>query len=233
MRFSTPSGVLFDFGGTLDADGIRWAERFHQAYRAEGGTLGFDSFEPLFRASDSELAADPGTCRLGFQAMVSAQARLVIGACPDAAGIQVARVAERFHAAAVAVASRNRPVLERLGRHWRLGVVSNFTGNLDRCLAELGLLELLTAVADSAVVGMKKPSPRIFTDLLAEMGVVAEESWMVGDNFDADIRPAAALGLRTCWLTTPDRLSPPGAFPTARITRLPNLEAILEPACMD
>ena len=28
--------VLFDFGGTLDADGVAWKERFHALYRAEG-----------------------------------------------------------------------------------------------------------------------------------------------------------------------------------------------------
>jgi hypothetical protein len=28
--------LLFDFGGTLDADGVAWKERFHAHYRAEG-----------------------------------------------------------------------------------------------------------------------------------------------------------------------------------------------------
>ena len=41
--------VLFDFGGTLDADGDRWAVRFHQAYARAGGRLAFSAFEPVFR----------------------------------------------------------------------------------------------------------------------------------------------------------------------------------------
>ena len=28
--------LLFDFGGTLDADGVAWKERFYALYRAEG-----------------------------------------------------------------------------------------------------------------------------------------------------------------------------------------------------
>ena len=28
--------LLFDFGGTLDADGVAWKERFFTLYRAEG-----------------------------------------------------------------------------------------------------------------------------------------------------------------------------------------------------
>src|SRR5437899_253719 len=32
-----PGPVLFDFGGTLDADGQPWVERFFRGYRAVGG----------------------------------------------------------------------------------------------------------------------------------------------------------------------------------------------------
>ncbi len=231
MGFGAPAGVLFDFGGTLDADGVRWAERFHDAYRAEGGTLDFEAFEPLFRVTDRDLLTDSGTRSLGFQAMVSAQARLIVQASPDAPRIDAHRVAAHFHAASTEVIKRNRPILERLRRHSRLGVVSNFTGNLDRCLAELGLSELFATVADSTVVGREKPDPRIFMHALAELGATPEESWMVGDNFEADIRPANALGLRTCWLTPANRPSPPGALFTARIARLPELVSAMETAC--
>ena len=231
MGFGAPAGVLFDFGGTLDADGVRWAERFHQAYRAEGGSLDFKAFEPLFRTTDRELLHNSGTRRLGFRAMVDAQASLIVQASPDAGGIDSQRVGARFHAAAIEVVKRNRPILERLARQSRLGVVSNFTGNLDRCLEELGLAGFFEAVADSAVVGQEKPDPRIFTRALAALGAAPEESWMVGDNFEADIRPAQALGLRTCWLAPADRPSPPGALFTARIARLPELLPALETAC--
>jgi len=231
MGFGAPAGVLFDFGGTLDADGVRWAERFHHAYRAEGGTLDFEAFEPLFRVTDRDLLTDSGTRSLGFRAMVSAQARLIVQATPDAPRIDAHRVAARFHAAATEVTRRNRPILIRLRRRSRLGVVSNFTGNLDLCLAELGLSELFTTVADSAVVGTEKPDPRIFTQALADLRAAPEESWMVGDNFEADIRPANSLGLHTCWLAPANRPSPPGALFTARIARLPELVSAIETAC--
>jgi FMN phosphatase YigB (HAD superfamily) len=51
---------------------------------------------------------------------------------------------------------------------------------------------------------------------------------MVGDNFEADIRAAAALGMRTCWLAPPGRAAPPGDLaPTARIGRFAELEQVL------
>jgi putative hydrolase of the HAD superfamily len=219
--------VLFDFGGTLDADGVHWSPRFHAAYRDAGGTLDFAAFEPLFQASDVALARLPGVAALGFRAMIEAQARLLVDLLPDRARVDGAQVAERFHAAALAVLGRNTPILERLARRYRLGIVSNFTGNLVPCLEELGLARLFAAVSDSGRVGWAKPDSRLFQHALAALRAPADRAWMVGDNFEADIRPAAALGIATCWLTSPGRPAPAGVVPTARIDRFPAIERVL------
>ena len=42
---SGPEVVLFDFGGTLDADGVHWAPRFYAAYQAGGGAVEYPAFE--------------------------------------------------------------------------------------------------------------------------------------------------------------------------------------------
>ena len=47
--------LLFDFGGTLDADGVAWKERFHALYRADGLDLASDAFTPAFYAADAPL----------------------------------------------------------------------------------------------------------------------------------------------------------------------------------
>jgi len=229
---SEQAGVLFDFGGTLDADGLPWAARFYSAYRAAGGSASFATFEPLFKVSDRALERLPAIRTLGFQAMAQAQARLLCELVPDGAALAPERVAERFHADSVAVVTRNRPLLERLRRAYRLGIVSNFTGNLELCLTELGLLELFAAVADSALLGVAKPDRRIFTETLERLGLNPASTWMIGDNFEADIRPAAALGMKTCWITPAERRAPGGVSPTARIQRLMELAEILpEAAC--
>ena len=99
-------------------------------------------------------------------------------------------------------------------------------------MEELGLARLFAAVSDSAVVGWSKPDPRIFLGALATLRARPERAWMVGDNFEADIRGAAALGMRTCWLAPPERPLPPGAgeqapVPTARIARFVDVERVL------
>jgi putative hydrolase of the HAD superfamily len=220
--------VLFDFGGTLDADGVHWSPRFHAAYRATGGALDFAAFDPIFRASDEALACLPDIRQLGFRAAIDALARLLVSRLPDR--VDAAAVAERVHREAVAVVTRNLPVLERLGRRFPLGIVSNFTGNLQPCLDELGLARLFVTASDSTLVGWSKPDARIFTHTLAILGVPAAAAWMVGDNFEADIRGAANVGMRTCWIVPPDRPvpSPPsGLVPSARIQRLTDIEAVL------
>ncbi len=219
-------GILLDFGGTLDADGVHWGPRFHAAYRREGGALDAGGFEPVFRESERRLAALPEIRTLGFRAAIEAQARLLDGLLPRGDRVPVAPWARRLHDDAVAIVARNRPVLARLagGARFRLGVVSNFTGNLEPCLRELELLSLFSVVCDSAVVGIAKPDERIFERALDGLGTRAADTWMVGDNPEADIRPAARLGLRTCWIAPADRALPDGLAPTARIARLPELE---------
>ena len=217
--------MLFDFGGTLDADGVYWSPRFHGAYRAAGGSLDFTTFDPIFKATDEALARLPDIRTLGFRAAISAQARLLVARLRDRVDPEI--LAERLHADAVAIVTRNRPVLERLGRRYRLGIVSNFTGNLQPCLEELDLARLFTVVSDSTVVGWSKPDARIFAHTLAALEVPAERAWMVGDNFEADIRGAAGLGMRTCWLAPAERVAPGGPAPTARIHRLPDVERVL------
>ena len=50
MKLLTNSfkAILFDFGGTLDSDGIAWKERFYPIYRSCGLNLDFKEFEKYF-----------------------------------------------------------------------------------------------------------------------------------------------------------------------------------------
>lgn len=222
--------VLFDFGGTLDADGARWSVRFHAAYRAAGGKQSFAAFERAFRESDRALERLSGIRKLGFRAMVDAQTALLVPRLPDGAALSPRAIADEFHSSTCAMVRRNEPLLARLHTSYHLGVVSNFTGNLDRCLEELGVIRYFSVVADSGRVGITKPDPRLFQHALNWPGLVNKPAWMVGDNFESDIRPAAALGLSTAWIAAPDaqpKSREPGV-PTARLATLSELGTVLE-----
>jgi len=206
---------------------VHWSPRFHAAYRAVGGALDFAAFDSFFKISDEALARLPGIGVLGFRATIEAAARQVVGLLPDQ--VDAGALARRLYDQALDIVARNLPILERLSRRYRLGVVSNFTGNLRPCLEELGLARCFAVLTDSTLVGWSKPDPRIFAHTLDALRASPQRAWMVGDNFEADIRGAAGLGVRTCWLAPADRTAPPGAelVPTARISRLPDFEAVL------
>jgi putative hydrolase of the HAD superfamily len=224
---------LFDFGGTLDADGVRWAVRFHGAYRRAGGRLDLPLFESCFRESDARLARHPRIRGAGFTEMARLQCALLADLLPDGGALAWDRIGQEFCAEALAVVGRNRTTLAWLGRRWRLGVVSNFTGNLQLCLDELDLSSHFAVVIDSAVHGCEKPDPEPFQAALLALDTTAQSSWMIGDNPEADVRPALALGMRACWLADPARTAPRGLVPTARIAQLPQLAGTLEAACSD
>lgn len=220
--------VLFDFGGTLDADGSRWSVRFHAAYRAAGGTQSFAAFERAFRESDRALERLSGIERLGFRAMVDAQTALLLPRLSDGAGLSARAIANEFHTSTCTVVRRNEALLAHLSQSYHLGVVSNFTGNLELCLHELGVMQYFAVVADSGRVGIAKPDLRLFQHALSWPGLASRPAWMVGDNFDSDIRPAAALGLSTAWLAPASEKSREKNLPTVRLTTLSDLAQVLD-----
>jgi putative hydrolase of the HAD superfamily len=77
-------------------------------------------------------------------------------------------------------------------------IVTN--GNKPQALRKtdkLGLTTQFLAVVTPEDCGARKPDPRIFLHALGLLGVSAEETVMIGDNLEADLVPAAALGMRT------------------------------------
>jgi HAD superfamily hydrolase (TIGR01549 family) len=227
--------VLFDFGGTLDADGVAWKERFHALYRAEGLDLSAEAFAPAFHAADDALVGvlAPAT---GLKETVHALAagleaelaRRVFGA--DEARGQ--RVAARFLSDMSAAFARNRPVLNALGERYRLGVVSNFYGNLEAACASSGLARHFGVMTDSQRVGAEKPEPAIFNAALAALKAAPETAVMVGDSLRRDGEGARRAGMGFIWIA-PEAVQAAelGCAADARVlatvTRLPDLIDIL------
>jgi len=126
-------------------------------------------------------------------------------------------------------------VLERLRGRVRLAVCSNFSHSetARAVLADAGLLTHFDGVVISMDVGIRKPRPEIFHAALESLGASPEETLHVGDNLEADVAGAAALGMRTVWITR--RVGDPdaaieaygGARPSHAITDLAELEGLI------
>ena len=183
--------VLFDFGGTLDADGVAWKERFRSLFGGEGIPAG-EGFDRAFYGADDALVGSISP-ELSFSETI---ARLSSGVAkrlgrPEAAG----RVAARFLEDARAHLARSAEVLARLHGRYRVGIVSNFYGNLETVCRETGLAPHLDAAIDSVVVRAEKPDRRIFEAALAAVGAEPSRALFVGDSMPRDMAGARALGM--------------------------------------
>jgi putative hydrolase of the HAD superfamily len=208
--------LLFDFGGTLDADGVAWKERFYTLYRSEGLDMAADAFAPTFFAADNPLvgglppAAGLSETVNALAANLEAElARRSVGtdkaetANKRTNGNRNCRVASRFLSEASAAFARNRPVLEVLRERYRLGIVSNFYGNLEAVCHSTGLAPLFAVMVDSHRVGAEKPDPAIFNAALETLRAMPETTVFVGDSLRRDREGARRTGMRFIWIAPP------------------------------
>ncbi|MBV9289725.1 MAG: HAD family hydrolase [Hyphomicrobiales bacterium] len=200
--------ILFDFGGTLDADGVAWKERFHALYRAEGLNMTAEAFAQAFYAADDRLvgtlAPAASLAETAYSLVANLEAELAerrVGPAAEPHGAaRGERVAARFLSEALAVIARNREALEALGGRRRLGVVSNFYGNLEAACESSGLSPLFSVMTDSHRVGAEKPDPAIFRVALKTLAAAPESTLFVGDSLRRDGEGARRAGLSFIWI---------------------------------
>jgi FMN phosphatase YigB (HAD superfamily) len=216
-----PKALLFDFGGTLDLPGSHWLDRFLENYRRAGIEITREQLDPAFahgtdagyRAGDAMRERGLGET-VGF--LIDAQFDHLLSNAPDAIRVQL----DREHDSAAALKARiaagfvedskrglasSRELLSILARNFRLGVISNFYGNLDRILAQARIADLFETVIDSSRVGLFKPDPRIYQAALQAFALPAGQVAVIGDSLGKDCVPAHALGMRTVWLAPASR----------------------------
>jgi len=80
-----------------------------------------------------------------------------------------------------------------------------------RALARVGLDQYFGHIFVSSELGAEKPSAAFFAAVLAGLDRLPEETVMVGDNYDKDVRGARAAGLWSIWFNPAALPAPPGA----------------------
>ena len=93
----------------------------------------------------------------------------------------------------------------------------------------VGLGRMIDGVVSSHSAGHRKPHPEMFERALALAAVPPSAAVMIGDNPIADVRGAAALGLRTVYRKTARRPLLPGIRPDAVVDDLLTLPETLRP----
>ncbi len=192
--------LAFDLGGTLDADGLAWAERFRAHWRALGIEPDGDRATAALEAGERAVLEDRRARELSLDEMVALHARAQMDALGEDAA-QAERLGERFAGETDATLRGRRPLLERLAARVPLAVVSNGCGNSERLVADAGLADLFAVVVDSSDAGYWKPDPRILEPVRRALDLPAGAVAVVGDRLDRDGDAARSAGMQTVWVT--------------------------------
>ncbi len=205
------SAILFDFGGTLDSDGVHWLDRFWRIYEKNGlAHIPKDQIKEAFYWADRQAELDPAMRKAGLRPMMERHVRWQFEKLQLNDLNKQAAVTEGFVRPCERLLRRNRRVLEDLSvSGLKLGIVSNFYGNVETLCKEFGFLPFINVILDSAVIGLAKPDPKFFTLALEKLGLGAEQVAFVGDNYDRDMVPAKSVGMETFWLVGDQVRMPP------------------------
>jgi putative hydrolase of the HAD superfamily len=225
------SGLLMDFGGTLDSDGGHWLDRFWAIY-AQIGLTQFpkDRIKEAFYWADLQAETDAPMRSAGFRAMMERHVAWQFQKLGLTDPEKQAAAAAAFYRPSERILHRNRGILEKLSMAgYKMGVVSNFYGNVEVLCKEALLAPYLAPILDSAVVGLKKPDPAFFQMALNQLKLPADHVGFVGDSFERDMAPAKALGMRTYWMIGDTQKTPPQpGIVDVMLLSLEDLPAILQ-----
>jgi HAD superfamily hydrolase (TIGR01549 family)/HAD superfamily hydrolase (TIGR01509 family) len=103
----------------------------------------------------------------------------------------------------------------------RMGVLSNYTADLEDMLRRIGLHDYFEFVIVSSVVGLAKPDPRIFDLAVAKLQRPRHRLLYVGDYMGDDIEGARGAGLDAVLIDRNNR------FPEAPCPRIKSLQALV------
>ena len=197
-----PRVVIFDLMGTLlrgDATWRYWEDigRFLEVQGSRSATSFAQRYSEWRRSRTHSLREVPLRERIVMFAEAS-EAQL--------AAIETSFLEEYYRHTCVMDGATQ--MLERWNGHAALGVVSNFfLADAPRELLRAHqLLQYFDFVFDSAQVGIRKPDRAIFECALnASTGMVQpSEATMIGDNWQADVEGALAVGMRAIHFSSTD-----------------------------
>lgn len=204
-------GIIFDYGGTLDTGGAHWSWVIWEAWQQAGVATDLATFREAYVYAERELAR---TLHIlpehDFHDMLKIKINIELqwfagqGKFPaDMVAPKATRIAELCNESARAHVMAAKPVLEKLAGDYPLVLVSNFYGNIATVLENYGIKKYFKKIVESAVVGVRKPDPAIFTLGVEALGLPAHECLVVGDSFRKDIEPALKAGCKAVWIKGP------------------------------
>lgn len=198
-------GLLFDYGGTIDTNGLHWAVVLKNSYQKFDIQVPKDLFFKAYSFGERSLAIHPivqpsFTFLQVLRAKIEQQFVFLQENGFEIDKKYIELIASDCNEFARQTVQNAKVILEELASAYPLVMVSNFYGNLNAVLEDFEIRHLFAQVVESAVVGVRKPDPAIYALGVKALGFNPEECLVIGDSFSKDIIPAKEIGCRTVWL---------------------------------
>lgn len=198
-------GYIFDYGGTLDTGGQHWGKVIWHAYERQQVPVSEEAFRDAYVHAERTLGRNP-IIQPDFTFYKTIETKICIQLeylqeKNDVSSVSsyLKPLTDSLYEATVKETAKSREVLLQLKQQYPMVLVSNFYGNIATVLQEFKLDGIFDKIIESAVVGVRKPDPQIFTLGVEALGMQPDEVVVVGDSMDKDIIPAGKAGCHTVW----------------------------------
>jgi putative hydrolase of the HAD superfamily len=198
-------GYIFDYGGTLDTGGNHWGKVIWHAYERVGVLVDEALYREAYVHGERTLGRNPiiqpdFTFRQTLEQKIRLQLDFIESKCPEVTRAKYGELLlDDLYTRTCEETTRSRNVLLQLHKRFPMVLVSNFYGNIATVLREFSLDGVFQQIVESAVVGIRKPDPRIFTLGVEALDLAPSDVVVVGDSIDKDIIPARQAGCHTVW----------------------------------
>lgn len=197
-------GIIFDYGGTLDTNGVHWFHIFRRVYARHLPQVAEAQLREAYVYAERYLATHRVIVPTDdFAAMLRKKVDIQVCKLKETNALQdvdVDLMANECDAHVRINMQQTRMVLDTLYPRYPMVLVSNFYGNIHSVLRTYDIEKYFKAIVESAVVGIRKPDPQIFSLGVEALGMNADEVLVVGDSYGKDIAPAHSIGCRTVWI---------------------------------
>lgn len=231
-------GIIFDYGGTIDTNGIHWGEFIWNEYQKAGIAVTREAYREAYVHGERSLAKAPiiepdDTFHILLKKKMALQFGYLKENCPgaDITPVNAGLIADNCYRSVKKTINTTRRIVERLARKFPMVLVTNFYGNMPVVLEEFGLDNIFKSIVESSVVGLRKPDPKLFAMGVDALQMLPEEVVVIGDSYRKDIYPSSTLGCRTVWLKNicwEDEAIDPEHRPTATTDSLLELPGIID-----
>ncbi|MFA5403763.1 MAG: HAD family hydrolase [Ignavibacteria bacterium] len=199
--------IIFDFGGTLDTNGIPWSQKYLITLKINGFVFDDKLYHRIYKASEEFLQNNSNNNFRSYKELMKEQLSFIISSI-HLTGYENRHNYERIINEVFAdiwmdtvyCIKNSKEILETFKNKYKLGLVSNYYGNIKRICKDMDLDKYFDVILDPNTACIHKPHPGIFSIALKMLNSLPENTFVIGDSYEDDIVPAKIIGCRTILL---------------------------------